>query len=149
MGCSLESLRLSGKPGRWWFLGHVGPRGDPRSHWEVGPTQGLEPSPLSTQPPGPSLSCPSSFPIWETRDYRTPELWSSSKKEMGTWRNGGTLVPQVWSGKGPAAPKQCDPEPGLAGGESGQCKVGWMLSLAEKAMCALPAGQEPGASYLS
>ena len=34
------------------FSGIGGPRGDPRSHWEVGPAQGLEPSPLSSHGQG-------------------------------------------------------------------------------------------------
>lgn len=80
------------------------------------------------------------------QDPRALEIF---QKEMGTGRNGGTLVPQVWSDRGPAAPKQCDLEPSLVGGSQDSARWAGRCSLAEKAMSALPAGQEPGALYLS
>ena len=125
------------------------------SLWRPQVTLGDEPRPgLGAKSPQHSapwtfLVLPFGLSHWEIWGYRTPGLWKSSKKEMGTGRKGGTLVPQVWSDKGPAAPKQCDPEPSLVGGSQASARWAGCCSLAEKAMGSLPAGQEPGALCLS
>lgn len=63
-------------------------------------------SPLSTQPAGPSLSCPW-FSLLGSMGYRTPGLWRCSKKAMGTgW---DPCSPHVFRQR-PCGPKQCDPE---------------------------------------
>ena len=61
----------------------------------------------------------------------------------------GPLFPRCGQTKGPAAPKQCDPEPSLVGGSQASARWAGCCSLAEKAMGSLPAGQEPGALCLS
>ena len=63
-------------------------------------------SPLSTQPAGPSLSCPW-FSLLGSMGYRTPGLWRCSKKAVGTgW---DPCSPHVFRQR-PCGPKQCDPE---------------------------------------
>lgn len=125
------------------------------SLWRPQVTLGGEPRPgLGAKSPQHSapwtfLVLPFGLSHREIWGYRTPGLWKSSKKEMGTGRKGETFVPQVWSDKGPAAPKQCDPEPSLVGGSQASARWAGCCTLAEKAMGSLPAGQEPGALCLS